>query len=65
MNEEFEKCLMEIDKFITEIQVEEVYTDQQQQELNEYYEWLNNQNEQEPDQSGRQSLCSDDYVWEL
>jgi hypothetical protein len=39
-----------MDSFITNIQVEELYDEQHQQDLYEYYKWLNEQNEQEPNQ---------------
>ena len=42
------------DKFLTEVQVEEVYDEQMIQEMNEYYAWLDKQqedHEQKPSQS--------------
>jgi hypothetical protein len=36
-----------MDDFITKIQVEELYDEEQYQELCEFYEWLNQQSEQE------------------
>lgn len=51
-----------VDDFITKIQVEEIYDEQQLQEMHEFYEWLNKQNEQESSQGGRQSLCEDSHL---
>jgi hypothetical protein len=48
-----------LDDFITKIQVEEIYDEQQLQELHEFYDWINNQPEQELSESGQQSLCKD------
>ena len=39
-----------LDDFITKVQVEEIYDEQHQQDLYDYYEWLTEQNEQEPNQ---------------
>jgi hypothetical protein len=49
-----------MDDFITNVQVEEIYDEQQLKEMHEFYEWLN---EQQTDQSGRESFCSDSRLW--
>lgn len=53
-----------IDDFIAKIQVEELYDEQQLQEMHEYYEWLNKQNELQARQGGRKDLCEDFDLWE-
>lgn len=49
--------MVELDKFISEIQVEEFYNDQQFKELNEFYEWLRQQEEHDLNQGREQSIC--------
>jgi hypothetical protein len=49
-----------MDDFITKVQVEEIYDEQQLQEMHEYYEYLN---EQQVDQSGRESFCAQPHLW--
>lgn len=49
-----------MDDFLTNIQVEELYDEQQFQEMQEFYEWLN---EQQTDQSGRESFCAQPHLW--
>jgi len=48
-----------MDDFITKVQVEEIYDEQQFQEMVEFYEWLN---EQQTDQSGRESVCPESHL---
>ena len=49
---------MTLDDFLCEGQVEDIYDERIKEELNSYYDWLNNKqdDQQEPDQSGRESL---------
>lgn len=49
-----------LNDFITQVQVEEIYDETQYQEMIEFYEWLENQN----DQSGRESICENSPVWQ-
>ena len=50
--------IQELDDFLCQSQCEEVYSEQILEELNEFYKALNEQEyEQEPNQSGQQSLC--------
>ena len=53
-----------MDDFLTKVQVEELYDEQQLQEINEYYEWLNQQNQLQDCQSGRKDLREDFDLWE-
>lgn len=54
----------DMDDFLTKIQVEEIYDEQQLQEINEYYEYLNQQDKLKDRQSGRKDLCEDSVLWE-
>jgi hypothetical protein len=49
-----------MDDFITKVQVEEIYDEQQLKEIEEFYEYLN---EQQTDQSGRESFCAESHLW--
>ena len=51
-----------MEDFLIKEQVEELYDETIQQELHEYYEWL--QQKEESSQSWRESLCKDSPVWE-
>lgn len=53
-----------MDDFLTKVQVEEIYNEQQLQEIHEYYEWLEQQNGLKTRQSGREDLCEDSVLWE-
>lgn len=53
-----------MDDFLTKVQVEEIYDEQQLQELNDYYEWLEQQNRLKTRQSGRENLREDFDLWE-
>jgi hypothetical protein len=50
-----------MDDFLTKVQVEEIYNEDQLQEINEYYEWLN---QLQDCQSRRKDLCKDRDLWE-
>jgi hypothetical protein len=54
----------DMDDFLTKVQVEEIYDEQQLQEIHEYYEWLNQQNGLKTRQSGREGLREDFDLWE-
>ena len=53
-----------MDDFLTKVQVEEIYDERQLQELNDYYEWLNQQNQLQDRQGRRKDLCEDFDLWE-
>jgi hypothetical protein len=53
-----------LDDFLTKVQVEEIYDEQQLQELNEFYEYINQQDRLKTRQSGREDLCEDSILWE-
>jgi hypothetical protein len=53
-----------LDDFLAKVQVEEIYDEQQLQELNEFYEYINQQDRLKTRQSGWEDLCEDSILWE-